>query len=89
MTKLVIRNESEQCSDSMAVSAVQHVIDNGLASETGHAGKQYCFVTVFKSPEILVYVHKYKSGTHTFYVRDDNKCWPRKKKTNLESEVTE
>ena len=72
MSKIIIHNES--LPDSLAMSCVAKVIQDGMVSEK--CGQpQYCFVTTFTNTDIgaryIVIASRNKNGTHTFNVKKE------------------
>jgi hypothetical protein len=65
MSKIIIENISK-VSDSTAIDLVQYVISQGRISNNG---KQYCYVTIFRSG-VAVSSHLKKSDR--FIVSDNN-----------------
>lgn len=66
--KLIIRNYTD-LEDFEAISYVRAVIAEGKISDEG---RQYCYVTTFKSGYKVICDRRKNSDTHTFYVLKEN-----------------
>lgn len=64
-SKIIIHNMCD-IDDFTAISFVRAVISEGKISKTNKYGKQYCFLTKFKSG-IIVTTAK-RNDTHTFVI---------------------
>lgn len=63
-SKIIIHNETT-LPDETVLTYIQTVVSGGLVSETKQ-GKQYCFVTTFKSGYVVTCVRK--NNTFTFKI---------------------
>lgn len=69
MSKIIIKNETKHLTDLDAVQYVLLVMQEGKISGS-EAKKQYCYVTSWKSQDVLVYAYLTKQGTDCFIVRN-------------------
>ena len=67
MSKIIIKNETKHLTDLDAIQYVLLVMQEGKISGSENK-KQYCYVTSWKSQDVLVYAYLTKQGTDCFIV---------------------
>lgn len=69
LNKLIIENKSDLSWEDVLIY-VKVVIRQGMISETGK-GKQYCFATQFKEPNVTVWTDRNKKS-HRFVIENNS-----------------
>lgn len=68
MTNRIIVNNKSSIDDLWALMVVERVMHGGRIS---NCGKDYCSITTFGEPKVVVWARTTRTGTDTFTIYDD------------------